>query len=210
MSTGTEQPLNAAMSFTYVPAESSLSLATDLTTMSLLDFVGQYTLRLRVYFSQVASVFQEREFKVEIVDPCLTATLTIDASNAVFNADTAVPEVLQFVTYASKRIEWDSTTIVSKSLAPGADPCGALIVEVWQLDAVTSDPVAIDTTVFTVSGLDAAQATLDVQTNDFGKVGIYTLRVVTFYEAYSSLQFSRDFSIEIQDYCFPTSITLTS
>lgn len=141
------------------------------------------------------AVFQEIIFNVEIVDPCLTATLKIDSTDAVFNADPTVLKLLQFVTYAAQTIEWDQT-IVSKSLDPAEDPCGAHTVEIWQVDK-TGTQVAIDTSVFAVQGLDGARTTVDVQTDDYGKVGIYSLRLVTYYLAYPQFQFQKDFSVEI-------------
>lgn len=146
---------------------------------------------------------------MEIVDPCLTATLAIDENNTVFSEDSATPSLLQFVTYNSSGLQWDQA-IVTKSLAPLADPCGPHTIELWQIDDATSAQTNIDSTVFTVAGLNDALTTLDVQTDDYDKDSVYTLRLVAYYTDYPQFSFPRDFTIEIRDYCFPDSVSLPS
>ena len=43
-----------------------------------LDLAGIYTFILKVYQVQAPDNFVEREFSIELIDPCLTAILTID------------------------------------------------------------------------------------------------------------------------------------
>ena len=52
--------------------------------------------------------------------------------------------------------------------------------------------------------------TLVVFTDDFDKVAVYEITLIVFYQHSPSKTFTRDFLIEIQDYCFPFSVTKTS
>ena len=70
-------------------------------------------MKLRVYFEELPSIYEERIFNVEIVDPCLTATFTIDPSDDVFKSKASgLNTVHQFVKYAGAGIEWDPSSAV--------------------------------------------------------------------------------------------------
>ena len=185
---------------------SNLELVT--TIAADLGLVGVYTLKLKVYFENLPNlVVEEREFDIEIIDPCLTETFIIDENDSELEPSPTVT-LLQFIEYATRQIQWVDT-IVSKLLVPAMDPCGAHTLEIWQI-ASGSAEITLDTSVFTISGLELPTTTLDVQTDDFGKVGLYTLRLVVYYDAYPDKQFSKDFLIDIQDYCVPSLVTKTS
>lgn len=148
MTSGTELALNAAvMSFTYdaVSQSGALSISTS-TPADLATLVGVYTLKLKVHYEDFPLQFEEREFSVEVIDPCLSATLQIDQAGSVL---TPAPTLIQYVTYAAIGVQWDST-LVSKSLAPANDPCGVHILELWQLDEGSSQ-VAIDASIFSLN-----------------------------------------------------------
>ena len=79
-----EQPLNEAMTFTSDATKATLSLVTDLK-MDLGSLARTYTLKLKVHYKDFpAAQVEEREFFVEIVDPCLTATFAIDENDIWF------------------------------------------------------------------------------------------------------------------------------
>ena len=72
------------MTFSSDVNTSQLSIGTNLS-MNLSDKVGIYTLRLKAYQEGFKEFnINERDFLVEIFDPCLTTTLTIDENNMVF------------------------------------------------------------------------------------------------------------------------------
>ena len=66
------------------PPSSQLTLETTLP--SQVNLSGTYVLKLKVSYASLPSISAEREFVVELIDPCPTATFTIDASDSVFLA----------------------------------------------------------------------------------------------------------------------------
>ena len=56
--------------------------------------------------------------------------------------------------------------------------------------------------------------TLDVKTDDFANVGIYKVKLEVFYATYAAQskvqKYSKDFLIEVKDYCQPTSIDIST
>ena len=127
-----EQPLNEAMTFTSDATRATLSLVTDLK-MDLGSLTRTYTLKLKVHYKDFpAAQVEEREFFVEIVDPCLTATFAIDENDIWFEQIEKVT-LLQFVNYDVRTIEWNDS-IVTKSLPVESDPCGAHTFELWQIN----------------------------------------------------------------------------
>ena len=141
---------------------------------------------------------------IEVTDPCQTATLLIN--NEVFKTKTDLT-LLQFVEYASRQVSW-TDNIVSSSISDTNNPCGPYIHELW--DIGTGSQVVLDSNVFTQSDLSLPTKTLDVQTDDFSKVALYDLRLVVYYTNSPDKQFSKEFLIDIQDYCVPTLVTKTS
>ena len=69
----------------YNPGTSSILLATSLATD--LSLAGVYTLRLKAHQADFPNLVVERDFIVEIINPCLTATFVIDENNSVFESD---------------------------------------------------------------------------------------------------------------------------
>ena len=105
------------------------------------------------------------EFWVEIVDPCRTATLTIDENDLWFKKiDDPVDNItlLQFVNYDVRTIEWNDS-IVTKSLPEeSSDLCGALTFDLKQINMNSGAQVNLDSRIFTINGLNTNRATLDV------------------------------------------------
>ena len=69
----------------------------------------------------------------------------------------------------------------------------------------------IDDNIFTLQnlnfGTNGTPATLDIQTDDYAKVGEYILRLAVYYDAYkANSKYSKDFMIKIEDYCTPNSV----
>ena len=101
---------------------------------------------------------------MEIVDPCLSATLTIDENDFWFKKiDDPVNNVtlLQFVNYDVRTIEWDDS-IVTKSVPEEPDPCGAHTFELKQIKMSNGSQNNLDSRLFTINGLNTNRATLDV------------------------------------------------
>ena len=122
-------------------------------------------------------VFQE--FQVELLDPCLSAILTIDQT--VFQDSPAVT-LTQYVNYASLYISWDYS-IITSSLAGGFYPCGSFSHTIE--DYTSGSSQAINANIFT-EDLSLPTKTLAVQTNDSLETGSYVLRLTVFYTAYPS------------------------
>ena len=116
---------------------------------NLSSLVGVYTLKLKVHLVNFPTQQAEREFLVEVIDPCLTASFQIDQANSVLAAPPA-NTVLQFVSYPATGISWNSSTFVSKSLPPANDPCGQHTLELWQLDGSGAE-ISLDETIFTTN-----------------------------------------------------------
>ena len=51
----------------------TLSIATSVPE-DLAILVGEYRLKLKVFFTNMPSKLAEREFLVEVIDPCVTAS----------------------------------------------------------------------------------------------------------------------------------------
>ena len=83
---------------TSVPSISTLSVITH----NLVD-EGVYTLVLRAFYSAYPGNYFNHEFEVELINPCRTATLTIDATHGTFKVPNAVT-LTQFVNYAPLRL----------------------------------------------------------------------------------------------------------
>lgn len=117
--------------------------------------------------------------------------MTIDPMNTVFaiNPDLTM---LQFVRYNARQLHWD-TSIVTKSLLPSEDKCGPIKFEIYQLDAGSTE-IPLDPAIFYS---DTTATHIDVQTYDYGKTGLYSLRLKVFHDAYPSVVFDRDFLVEI-------------
>jgi len=64
---------------------STLLLSTN-ETMNLSTTVREYTLRLKASITDYHSVIKQRDFVVEIVDPCPSAIIFIDENNQVLPA----------------------------------------------------------------------------------------------------------------------------
>ena len=72
----------------------------------------------------------------------------------------------------------------------------------------TGSQVALDSTVYTQNDLSQTTKTLDVQTDDSNKSKVYDkLRLVVYYTNSADKPFSKDFTIDIRDYCEPTLLT---
>lgn len=124
-----------------------------------------------------------RVFEVEFIDPCLDEIMTIDDTVFITSVLSSDISLLQFVNYDYLRLEW-SDIIISKSLNPTyGNLCGSLTHEIW--DVRTGSRVALDAAVFTLNDLSLSTKTLDVYTDDFGKVDLYSLRFVVYYTEYN-------------------------
>ena len=92
---------------------------------------------------------------VRIIDPCLSATLSIDDS--VFKTS-PLPTMTQFVNYAALQVSWPDS-IVTSDITQVPNPCPALAYNI--IDKATG--LAPDTSIFS-SDLTSVTKTLDVAT----------------------------------------------
>ena len=128
---------------------------------------------------------------IDVIDPCQTATLTID--DTVFVSSPAL-KLLQFIEYASASITW-TDAIITSTLSKATDPCGAYVYEIW--DIGTGSEAALDATIFTHNDLTEATRILEVQTDDFDKDGVYDMRLVVHYANSPDKPFFKEFRVEI-------------
>ena len=75
-------PISLSPHFSLDTSTPSMSMI-SVTTQDLLD-EGVYTLVLRAFYSAYPANYFDHEFEVELVNPCRTASLAIDSSNAIF------------------------------------------------------------------------------------------------------------------------------
>ena len=81
----------------------------------------------------------------------------------------------------------------TSSLPPQLYFGGPIKFEIYQLDAGSTE-IPLDPAIFYS---DTTATHIDVQTYDYGKTGLYSLRLKVFHDAYPSVVFDRDFLVEI-------------
>ena len=93
---------------------------------------GTYEIEVRAWADNDFDTGQFELLTVQVIDPCVSASLTIDDS--VFKT---VPDLtlLQFVNYEALQIHWTDSIIVEKFDTDGL--CGFLIHEIWNMDTGT-------------------------------------------------------------------------
>ena len=88
------------------------------------------------------------------------------------------------------------------------DPCGPFTHELYDvssgsiIDLTTPGPFTFDSTQQT--------KVLNVQTSDVADIGIHTLRLVVFYDSTPDIKTTRDFDVDIAEFCFPSFIDVNS
>ena len=161
---------------------------------------GTYRLRLKVYYQDFQSQTEiNRDFLIDLKNPCLIATFTIDDS--VLMADPAI-SMTQFVNYAAQQLAWTDTIVTSDVIAI-PDPCGAFTHEVT---GPAGEALSTYSSIIPTFDLASATKYLDVETTDFTQVGSYQFVLNVYYTSYSSNVHSKNFNIEIIDYCDPITV----
>lgn len=94
---------------------------------------GTYTVTLTAYYEDGTADGIDTgisvSLEIDIIDPCLTATLTID--NSVFKTNPDLT-LLQFVAYATRQIIW-TDAIVTSDLSTAHNPCGPYVHRLWDM-----------------------------------------------------------------------------
>ena len=117
-------------------------------------------MKVKVKYTNYPTVFVTKDFTIVVVTPCLSDTLTVDATKF------ASPVSTYIIKYTATDFTWTDINVASfKNLIA---TCGALTWTVKKTDGVT----AIDSTVFT-GDYTSATKTISTYTTDFTKAGNY-------------------------------------
>ena len=136
------------------------------------------------------------QFSVFVTEPCVSETLIIDSSDSVFGTF-GTPVLTQDVWQPVTSLTWDQTIVTMASLLDPTAECGSITFEVLNQDGFELD------TPFTaiLDGSLGVSQELETYTADPDKVGIYDLRVKTYFADYAAFISEKDFTIEIVDGC---------
>lgn len=151
----------------------------------------------------------EKELQVEVVDLCITSTLTIDDS--VFKTPPTT-SLTQFVAYSELQLSWTDAIVSSDLSNPGI--CGPMVHEISDVSTASHVPVTAGDPFWT-NDLSLTSKVLFAQTNDELKVASYTLEISIFFEMYAFDLASfppfqpakKQFLIVIVRFCMPSSIS---
>lgn len=117
---------------------------------------GEYVVEVRAWADNNFDTGRFEELTVNIVDPCLTAVLTIDQS--VFKSAPSVT-LIQYVNYDTKTLIW-TDDIVTSSMS-NEHLCGPL-KHILTYELTGSE---LDTAIFTTNDLTSYQKQLNVFTD---------------------------------------------
>ena len=148
--------------FTY--DEPNLEFETASTNMTK---AAVYPLRLSVrYDGDTAhyTVFGQKDFTITLVDPCIAATLTVNAANLTSTSIT-------YSIYAPADSQILSTRNVSSDETTATCPA-------VELDVLNSDGSALDSAVFTFT---SDTSTFEIESSDISKLATYNLKVTAKY-----------------------------
>lgn len=124
---------------------------------------GSYVVEVRAWADNEQDTGYFEDLTITVVDPCLTAALSIDVDDSIFKSSPAVT-LTQFVQYDALSISWSDAIIVPQ--IADVDLCGPLTHEITDSLGAPPDPL-----VFQTVNMATATKTLSVQTSDFSKVG---------------------------------------
>ena len=147
-----------------------------------------YPLRLSVRYDGDAShytVFGQKEFTVTLIDPCVAATLTV---NAAILTSTSI----EYTLYATA----DSQVLLTNNVSSDESTATCPAIE---LDILNSDDSPLDATVFNFT---SATSTFEIESNNTAKVGIYNLKVTAKYTGATYINiYELLFTVIVADAC---------
>jgi len=154
------------------------------------NYAGTYTITVTGSLGASEQTFDTASFELKLIHPCEVATLTADAS--IFE--------VSHPRGPAKNIAWTIDARVTSDIEVGV-VCGPIIVEFIK-DPDTPE-VAIDADVFTDTRTGAPSMSFDIETVDFLKVGTYPMIMRAYYQNYSLVVHTDQFTVTITDPCAP-------
>ena len=104
--------------------------------------------------------------------------------------------------YAALQLSW-TDSIVTSDITAVPDPCGALTHDITDASAAVLSSYS---NIFPSYDLASASKTLDVATTNFADAMAYPLILNVYYTSYPANVHSKNFKIEVIDYCAPTTV----
>ena len=112
--------------------------------------------------------------------------------------------ITYYVSYSAIQLSW-TDSIITSAISVTPDPCGAFTHSI--VDA-SSASLAAYSNIIPAFDTASATKTLDVATSDFADAQSYAFTLQVYYSNYPSNVHSKNFIIDIVDYCAPTSVSV--
>ena len=157
---------------------------------------GVYEVTIEAFDVNASSTGVTLVFNIEYIDPCITATLTIDSLDTIFQTPPTHTRSY-VVNQPSEPITWDDS-IISTSISPLVY-CGSFT---WVFEKPSSS--TLDPCCFT----ETSSTEITIFTSDISDKGIHMIEIFLYYENYPyTTVVLRTISVEILDSCDPTSVS---
>ena len=178
-------------------------VATDVTASGPGGNTYQVTTQTTLSSTCTASASSPVSYTVTIVNPCETATFSVDPS--IFLVDTSVPTLSYTVADLAGLLTWKSSTHITSSIT-GIDYCGVITQEIYDVSVNSSgDPLPTILT-FSQSGDDNS---LQALTSDTADAQDYILSLWVYYQDFEALTKKKvDFLVRIVDPCISATLSI--